>query len=110
MPMAYAMGIVFFWKGVLMGRTLKDAREYLGLSLEYVARYMNMAKEELQAAEEGQKELDAHKRHMLEKLYGISLDKREETATELFSDVPMSGEDRKAVGSLVRFKERLGRK
>jgi len=97
-----------------MHERLKEARKYLKLSQEYVARQMCLSRPTISAIESGQRKVTAEELARFSELYGVSTDElmygkaSEDTQVEMFARAfsKLSDMDRKEIMSLIDFKRR----
>lgn len=97
-----------------MHERLKEARKYLKLSQEFVARQMHLSRPTISAIESGQRKVTAEELAGFSKLYGVSVDElmygktsgdaQVERFARAFSE--LSDMDRKEIMNLIDFKRR----
>jgi transcriptional regulator with XRE-family HTH domain len=98
----------------VMNERLKEARKYLKLSQEFVARQMNLSRPTISAIESGQRKVTAEELGKFSELYGVSTEElmygkvSDSTETEMFarafSELPDI--DKKEIMNLIDFKRR----
>lgn len=97
-----------------MNERLRQARKYLKLSQEFVARQMNLSRPTISAIEAGQRKVTAEELDRFSKLYGISTEElmhgtASDTAeTEMFARAfsELSDIDQKEIMNLIEFKRK----
>ncbi len=97
-----------------MNERLKNARKYLGLSQEFVARQMGLSRPTISAIESGQRKVSAEELARFSELYGISMDellngsKDEQPETEMFARAfsELSDIDKREIMNLIDFKRK----
>lgn len=97
-----------------MNERLKQARKYLKLSQEFVARQMNLSRPTISAIEAGQRKVTAEELAGFSKLYGVSVDELihgkdfENAETEMFARAfsELSDIDKKEIMNLIDFKRK----
>ncbi len=97
-----------------MHERLKEARKYLKLSQEFVARQMCLSRPTISAIESGQRKVTADELAKFSELYGVSTDElmygktSENAQVEMFARAfsELSAMDRKEIMSLIDFKRR----
>ncbi len=97
-----------------MHERLKQARKYLNLSQEFVARQMNLSRPTISAIESGQRKVTAEELGRFSILYGISVDElmngkvNSDSETLMFarSFSELSDIDKKEIMNLIDFKKR----
>lgn len=97
-----------------MHERLKEARKYLKLSQEFVARHMCLSRPTISAIETGQRKVSADELARFSELYGVSTDElmygkaygdaQVEMFARAFSE--LSDMDRKEIMSLIDFKRK----
>lgn len=97
-----------------MHARLKEARNYLRLSQEFVARQMGLSIPTINAIESGQKTITAGQLAKFCELYGVSTDQlmygkaSENPQTEMFGHAfsELSDTDRREIVNLIEFRHR----
>jgi transcriptional regulator with XRE-family HTH domain len=97
-----------------MNERLKEARKYLKLSQEFVARQMNLSRPTISAIESGQRKVTAEELRKFSELYGVSTEElmygkvSDSTETEMFARAfsELSDIDKKEIMNLIDFKRR----
>lgn len=97
-----------------MHERLKQARKFLKLSQEFVARQMNLSRPTISAIELGQRKVTAEELGRFSMLYGISTDElmngkiTNEAETLMFARAfsELSDIDKKEIMNLIDFKKR----
>lgn len=97
-----------------MHERLKQARKYLKLSQEFVARQMNLSRPTISAIESGQRKVTAEELSKFSELYGVSSDElmygkpNQNAETVMFARAfsELSDIDKKEIMSLIDFKRR----
>jgi transcriptional regulator with XRE-family HTH domain len=97
-----------------MNERLKQARKYLNLSQEFVARQMNLSRPTISAIEAGQRKVSAEELDRFSKLYGVSTEElmhgkvSDTTETEMFTRAfsELSDIDKKEIMNLIDFKRK----
>ena len=97
-----------------MNERLKQARKYLNLSQEFVARQMNLSRPTISAIEAGQRKVTAEELEGFSKLYGVCIDElvngkaSENSKTEMFARAfsELSEIDQKEIMNLIDFKRK----
>ena len=97
-----------------MHERLKEARKYLKLSQEFVARQMNLSRPTISAIESGQRKVTAEELGKFSVLYGISTEElmngrpSESAETAMFARAfsELSDIDKKEIMNLIEFKRR----
>lgn len=97
-----------------MHERLREARKYLKLSQEFVARQMNLSRPTISAIESGQRKVTAEELNKFSQLYGVSIEElmhgkvSETLETEMFARAfsELSDIDRKEIMNLIDFKRR----
>lgn len=97
-----------------MHERLKEARKYLKLSQEFVARQMCLSRPTISAIESGQRKVTAEELAKFSKLYGVSTDElmygkvSENVQVEMFARAfsELSDTDRREIMNLIEFKRR----
>jgi len=97
-----------------MYERLREARKYLKLSQEFVARQMNLSRPTISAIESGQRKVTAEELARFSELYGVSTEElmygkvSEDTQVEMFARAfsELSDMDRKEIMNLIDFKRR----
>lgn len=97
-----------------MNERLKNARKYLGLSLEFVSQQMNLSRSAISAIESGQRKVTVDELDQFSKLYGVSIDElmygerveqsEAEMLDRVFSELPDI--DKREITSLIDFKKK----
>jgi transcriptional regulator with XRE-family HTH domain len=101
-------------EGTVMNERLKEARKYLKLSQEFVARQMNLSRPTISAIESGQRKVTAEELGKFSELYGVSTEElmygkvSDSTETEMFARAfsELSDIDKKEIMNLIDFKRR----
>lgn len=91
---------------IKVGLILKNAREYLDLSIKQVANILAVSAEEITNIESGNFEENSYLIPLLEKIYGIDIKEElaeQEVAINTMELDQLSDNDRKEVVDLVRF-------
>lgn len=96
----------------IMHERLKEARKYLKLSQEFVARQMCLSRPTISAIESGQRKVTADELAKFSKLYGVSTDELmygkvyENAQVEMFARAfsELSDTDRREIMNLIEFK------
>lgn len=94
---------------------LRQARNYLGLSQEYVAKQLGLNRTAITAIEAGERNVSSEELKKFSELYGLSLDElaygEDKAATEVSSFArgfaELSEDDKREIQNLVDFKIRL---
>ena len=97
-----------------MNNRLKQARKYLNLSQEFVARQMNLSRPTISAIESGQRKVSAEELDRFSKLYGVSTEElmhgkvSDTVEAEMFARAfsELSDKDKKEIMNLIDFKRR----
>lgn len=97
-----------------MNERLREARKYLKLSQEFVARQMNLSRPTISAIEAGQRKVTAEELDRFSKLYGISTEElmhgtvSDTAETEMFARAfsELSDIDKKEIMNLIEFKRK----
>ncbi len=97
-----------------MNERLKEARKYLKLSQEFVAKQMNLSRPTISAIESGQRKVTAEEIKKFSVLYGISAEELmygkqdNDYETEMFARAfsELSEVDKREIMSLIDFKRR----
>ncbi len=97
-----------------MNERLKQARKFLKLSQEFVARQMNLSRPTISAIEAGQRKVTAEELAGFSRLYGVSVDELihgkafENVETEMFARAfsELSDIDKKEIMNLIDFKRK----
>lgn len=97
-----------------MHERLKQARKYLKLSQEFVARQMNLSRPTISAIESGQRKVSAEELDRFSKLYGVSTEElmhgkvSETVETEMFTRAfsELSEIDKREIRNLIEFKRK----
>ena len=97
-----------------MHERLNEARKYLKLSQEIVARQMHLSRPTISAIESGQRKVTAEELAGFSKLYGVSVDElmygktSGDAQVEMFARAfsELSDMDRKEIMNLIDFKRR----
>lgn len=95
-----------------MYERLREARKFLKLSQEFVARQMNLSRPTISAIESGQRKVTAEELAGFSKLYGVSVDElvngraSDDVQVEMFARAfsELSDMDKKEIMSLINFK------
>lgn len=98
-----------------MHERLKEARKYLKLSQEFVARQMNLSRPTVSAIESGQRKVTAEELARFSELYGVSTDElmygksSEDAQVEMFARAfsELSDIDRREIMNLIDFKRKF---
>lgn len=101
-----------------MHERLKEARKYLKLSQEFVARQMHLSRPTISAIESGQRKVTTEELAGFSKLYGVSADElmygktSGDVQVEMFARAfsELSDKDRKEIMSLIDFKRKYKEK
>ena len=101
------------WNSAMNNR-LKQARKYLNLSQEFVARQMNLSRPTISAIESGQRKVSAEELDRFSKLYGVSTEElmhgkvSDTVEAEMFARAfsELSDKDKKEIMNLIDFKRR----
>lgn len=98
-----------------MHERLKEARKFLNLSQEFVARQMNLSRPTISAIESGQRKVSAEELAKFSALYGVSTEELlhgklpENVETEMFARAfsELSDSDKREIMGLINFKKRF---
>lgn len=100
----------------ILYRNLKKAREYLGLSQQYVSSVLKIPVSKLCTAESGQDVLEKEEFSALSALYGLDMEKQEEGCRYVEENIQksefahLSETDRKETGNLFLFRKQYKNK
>jgi transcriptional regulator with XRE-family HTH domain len=97
-----------------MNERLKQARIYLNLSQEFVARQMNLPRPAISAIESGQRKVSTEELKLFTKLYGVSADEllygpqEQENKSMVFARTfsELDKQDQQEILNLIDFKRR----
>lgn len=97
-----------------MNERLREARKYLKLSQEFVAKQMNMSRPTISAIESGQRKVTAEELARFSELYGISPDElmygraTDDVQVDMFARAfsELSEIDKREIMNLIDFKRR----
>lgn len=97
-----------------MHERLKEARKYLKLSQEFVARQMHLSRPAISAIESGQRKVTADELARFSELYGVSAEElmygqtSQNAQVEMFARAfsELSEIDRKEIMNLIDFKRK----
>lgn len=97
-----------------MHERLRDARKYLKLSQDYVARQMGLSRSAISAIESGQRKVTADELARFSELYGVNVEEimygrvSEDAQVEMFARAfsELSDIDRREIMGLIDFKRR----
>lgn len=94
---------------------LRNYRKTLGLSQDYVAKQLGVARTTISAIESGERNVLATELDLFSKIYGVTVDeilhntKSEDVETKMFARAfsTLSENDKKEIMNLIDFKKKL---